>query len=184
MVLKPQDLLVVLKMLSSAPARPWTYKILAAELGMSASEVHACVKRAIKAGLARPGDDGRPARPIARSVQEFAFFGVPYAFVGDRGGETRGIATAWASPLIKTHFVATQSLPPVWPHPDGDTRGLEVSPLYRAAPGAAQNDETLYHLLALIDVFRIGRAREVKIGRELFKNLVEELARTDRSGET
>jgi hypothetical protein len=45
MELKPQDLLVLLKVAAHPPQR-WTYAVLGTALAMSASEVHASVKRA------------------------------------------------------------------------------------------------------------------------------------------
>src|SRR5258708_23987588 len=48
--LKPEDVLVLLK-LASAADQEWSYPKLAAELAMSASEVHASVRRASHAGL-------------------------------------------------------------------------------------------------------------------------------------
>lgn len=50
MQLKPQDFLVALKLVARGAQR-WTYALLASELGMSASEVHASVKRGLRAGL-------------------------------------------------------------------------------------------------------------------------------------
>jgi hypothetical protein len=50
MQLKPQDFLVALKLVAWAQQR-WTYARLAMELGLSVSEVHACVKRGLLAGL-------------------------------------------------------------------------------------------------------------------------------------
>jgi hypothetical protein len=50
MQLKPQDFLVALKLVALGDQR-WTYARLAHELGLSASEVHACVKRGMQAGL-------------------------------------------------------------------------------------------------------------------------------------
>jgi hypothetical protein len=47
----------------------------------------------------------------------------------------------------------------VWPHPDGDTRGLSLKPLYRSAPDAALRDRRLYMWLALTDALRTGDAR-------------------------
>ena len=49
--LKPQDVLVLLK-LAIRNDDVWSYPRIAAELGMSASEVHAAVKRAVLAKLA------------------------------------------------------------------------------------------------------------------------------------
>lgn len=50
MQLKPQDFLLALKLVAMA-GRRWTYASLANELGLSASEAHACVKRALQAEL-------------------------------------------------------------------------------------------------------------------------------------
>ena len=51
-------------------------------------------------------------------------------------------------------------MPPVWPDPEGRVQGVSVQPLYASVPGAARRDPELYHLLALVDSLRIGRARE------------------------
>ena len=64
----------------------------------------------------------------------------------------------------------------VWPHSKGTASGLSVIPLYRLVPGAALRDERLHSLLALVDVLRVGRARE----RELEKS---ELRKRLRFGE-
>ena len=50
MVLKPQDLLVVLKLVALGGER-WTYARLAKDLGLSVSETHAGVQRCLRSGL-------------------------------------------------------------------------------------------------------------------------------------
>ena len=50
MNLKPQDLLVTLKLVALGGER-WTYASLAKDLGLSASETHACVQRGLRSGL-------------------------------------------------------------------------------------------------------------------------------------
>ena len=50
MQLKPQDLLVTLK-LAVLPDQAWRYAGLADSFGMGQGEVHAAVKRALQAGL-------------------------------------------------------------------------------------------------------------------------------------
>lgn len=169
MVLKPQDLLVLLKIIARQSPDPWSYNGLALELGMSPAEVHAGVKRAVLARLAVAGEPGAPARPLLRALEEFVLHGVPYVFIAEQQGMTRGIATAWAAPMISNAFVAGDEPPPVWPHPEGETRGQGVSPLYKAAPYAAMQDVMLYELLALVDMLRIGRAREKKLATEPFR---------------
>ena len=51
MILRPQDILVLLKLVAIG-CNDWSYNRLAVELGMSPSEVHSALKRALTASLA------------------------------------------------------------------------------------------------------------------------------------
>jgi hypothetical protein len=184
MELRPQDVVVVLKLLAS-DGNPWSYSRLGQELAMSASHVFASVDRARTSRLldfaaipprGRPVRVARPSRdrvavlprPNRHNLKEFLIHGVKYAFPVKRGGPTRGIPTAEAAAPLKQHFVQDFSLPPVWPHPEGSVRGIEFSPLYKSVPVAALRDPKLHELLALVDAIREGRAREREIAiREL-----------------
>ncbi len=68
MQLKPQDFLLALKLVAIAGQR-WTYASLANGLGLSASEAHACVKRALQADLLVAAN-AWPAPESAGSVLE------------------------------------------------------------------------------------------------------------------
>ena len=166
MILKPQDILLLLKLVARGN-KPWSFNKLAVELGMSPSEVHAAAKRALAAGLALK--DGGIIRPNIRNLEEFLCHGVQYVFVPDRGGLDRGMPTAHASAPMDTRFVADNDPPPVWPDPHGQVRGESFSPLYKSAPVAAKNDPELYQLLALVDAIRGGRARERDIAKKELK---------------
>ncbi len=153
-MLKPQDVLVVLKL---AVAREGTsYPGMALALGMSPSEVHAAVKRASGCGLLNTST----RRPNRSALLEFLIHGVRYVFPAEHGGITRGVATSYAAPPLKDKVVGGEEMPPVWPDPQGEVRGEELRPLYRSVPVAARNDPELYELLALVDAVRSGRARE------------------------
>jgi hypothetical protein len=155
MTLKPQDIVILLKLVSLGD-RPWSYNVLAVELAMSPSEVHSGVKRAAAARLLDPQRNV----PILRALQEFLVHGVKYAFPPDRGPLTRGLPTAYAAPPLNTLIVLPDEPPPVWPDPEGKVRGYAFSPLYPSVPKAAALDPVLYELLALVDAIRDGRARE------------------------
>lgn len=158
MLLKPQDILVLLKLAISEESP--SYHTLARELGMSSSEIHKALKRATSARLAtRAGNSVRPLRP---ALVEFLAHGIRYAFAPERGGPTRGMPTASAAPPLDQHL-SPPDPPPVWPDPEGSVRGFAFSPLYRSAPQAARNDPALYELLALVDAVRGGDARERKL---------------------
>jgi hypothetical protein len=163
-ILKPQDILVLLKLVALGPGR-WSYSGLATDLGMSPSEVHAAVKRAVTARLAV--SHGEMTRPALSALREFLAHGVPYAFVPERGALTRGIPTAHAAPPLKNELALSADLPPVWPDPEGEVRGLTFSPLYKAAPRAARKDPKLYELLTLVDAVRGGGARERALALKL-----------------
>lgn len=153
MSLKPQDLIVALKLVSLDGEKP-SYTRLAHELALSPSEAHAAVQRAIQGGLL---DAKR--RPNRRALLDFILHGVRAAFFPKRGSVTRGMPTAHAALPLSEEIVG-DDLPPVWPDPEGTVRGETLEPLYRTAPTAARNDPKLYELLALVDAIRIGRARE------------------------
>jgi hypothetical protein len=157
MLLKPQDLLALLKLVALG-CGPWTYAALAADLGMSSSEVHAAVKRTLAARLAT--ERNGMIMPVVSTLNEFIAHGVPYVFVPDRGELTRGLPTAHAASPLKEALASSTEPPPVWPDPEGNVRGMAFSPLYASAPKAARRDAKLYELLALVDAVRGGRARE------------------------
>ena len=158
MILKPQDIVIMLKLLVRNGSE-WSYPALSYELSMSASEVHAGVKRAVAAQLM----DMHRKIPVKRNLLEFLIHGVKYAYPPDRGGITRGIATSYAAQPLKELIMQPDEPPPVWPDPEGQVRGYEFSPLYSSVPHACKVDPKLYELLALVDAIRDGRARERKI---------------------
>ena len=172
--LRPQDVLVVAKLLTYSGVRP-TISQMGAELSISASEVHAALKRLEQAHLI--ANDGRP---VLQAVEEFLVHGVKYAFPATRGGVTRGMPTSHAAAPLSRLIVASADLPPVWPYSDGSVRGVSLEPLYRSAPAAALRDPALYELLALIDAMRDGRARERKLAEEELSTRIRSQA-DDRS---
>jgi len=166
MVLKPQDILVVLKLLT-LQKQSWNYAWLGVQLGMSPSQLHASVKRVLKSQLAVKR--GEAVVPHLRNLEEFIVHGLRYVFVPERGELTRGMPTAWAARPLVEHFQIEGEVPPVWPDKDGDVRGEAFSPIYKLAPQAAQVDDELYELLVIIDAIRGGRARERKLAIEEFQ---------------
>ena len=191
MLLKPQDLLVALKLVALGSER-WTYARLAKELGLSASEAHAGVQRCLRSGLLlenttadlsdeatralllsqeiypvkpsqRRGPQaiaaGNAVRPHDRFLAEFVIHGARFAFVPDRTPMAVGVPTSHSAPAFAGVF-APGSNDYVWPHPNGQVRGLGIEPLHPNVPFAAMQDAKLYEMLALFDALRVGRARE------------------------
>lgn len=166
--LKPQDLVVLLKLLVLGNQRR-TFAELASDLGMSASEVHASVGRAMEARLVHVADDHLHVSKAA--LKDFVLHGAKYAFPPVYGAATRGVPTAYAAPPLSDQLnQSSTELPPVWPTPHGNQRGLALYPLYPSVPRAAGKDPKLYQMLALFDALRGGAARE----RQLASRLLED----------
>lgn len=164
MALKPQDIVVALKLAGQERMQRPSFAHIAVDLKMSASEVHAAVKRCQAARLVGPSELGE--RPNIPALEEFLFHGVKYAFPAERGEPTRGLVTAYAAPPLNKLIVMGDELPPVWPYPEGQSKGVSFEPLYKAVPYAALHDEFLYECLALVDALRDGRVRERQIAEK------------------
>lgn len=164
MFIKSQDIVVALKLTLGGDLL--SYAELGHELGMSASEAHAAVRRLNEARLVEP--ESKIVRREA--LMKFLVHGVPYAFPARTKEVTRGMPTAWAVPALANKFQDSGQLPPVWPAPDGIVQGVAVKPLYPSVPDAAQRDPALYEMLSLVDAIRIGRARERQLAEKELSN--------------
>jgi hypothetical protein len=168
MVAKSLDVVVLLKLLlERASPNTKSYAQLSKELNISASEIHAAVRRAIEGGLINP----ESRLPLRKPLEDYLLHGVRYAFPGKPGPSARGIPTAHAAPPLADQ-ISSDELPPVWPDPEGTVKGYSIEPLYGSAPIAAKADAKLYELLALVDALRIGRARERKLAEEELRNRI------------
>jgi DNA-binding Lrp family transcriptional regulator len=168
-MLKPQDIVIIGKMLSKGDDNRAQSRI-AAELQMSPSEVNSGMKRAVKSGLLR--QEGSRYEPVKAAISEFLLHGLKYAFPAERGQPTRGLPTSYAAAPLNEHIAMGSDLPPVWPHPQGETRGYELKPLYRSVPAAAKADPMLYQFLAVADALRDGAVRDKKIAEQALKVLL------------
>src|SRR6266852_4961065 len=169
MNLKPQDVVVALKLCVYHDARP-AMSIIANDLSLSPSEVHAAIGR-LRASRLLHGPKLKD-RPNVSALEEFLVHGLKYAFPAEHGEVTRGIPTSYAAEPLKSEISMSNELPPVWPWPEGNTRGVGLEPLYKSVPRAALRDSNLYQFLALVDAIRDGRARERKmLGPDLWFRL-------------
>lgn len=169
--LRPQDVLVLAKLLAYGGQRP-SMAQMGIDLSISPSEVHAALKRLAQSRLI--STDAAGTRPLLAAVEEFLVHGVKYAFPAKHGEVTRGVPTSYAAPPLNARLTAGDELPPVWPFAEGTQRGVTLQPLYRTAPAAALRDPALYQLLSLIDALRDGRARERKLAEQALRVRLKE----------
>ena len=173
-MLKPQDIVVIMKLCGYAPnARP-PYGTIAAELKMSASEIHSAVQRLKNSRLLHGSEMNE--KPNLSALEEFLIHGIKYAFPAERGGLTRGMPTSYAAEPLCRLIKAGSEPVPVWADPQGTTRGIALAPLYKTVPEAAKLDSLLYERLALIDAIRDGRARERNLAEKELKNSLQQIA--------
>jgi hypothetical protein len=163
MNLKPQDVVVALKLCGYPSGRP-PMSIVASDLGLSPSEVHGAIQRLRSSKLLH--GSALQDKPNISGLVEFLVHGLKYAFPAEHGGVTRGVATSYAAEPLKSEIAVSSDLPPVWPWHEGDTRGVGLAPLYKSVPHAALRDSVLYQLLALVDAIRDGRARERNLAEQ------------------
>jgi len=152
-VLKPQDIVVCLDMALHGDRR--SYAAIAVHLHMSVGAAHAAVQRSIEAQLL---DDA--GKPIVANLIEFLIHGVRYAFFAKLGRTTRGVSTGVSAPGAKDLLTFQPERVWVWPDPRGDVRGQSVKPLFPTVPRAASACNMLHLGLAMIDLLRVGSARE------------------------
>ena len=171
LVLRPQDLVVLLR-LALDPGPAPTYAALGAELGMTASEAHAAVERAVAARLAIKGSDGKPS-VVRAALRSFVQHGARYCFPATQGGLSRGVPTGYAASPLNLQIRPGNDPPPVWPWKKGSVRGIAFHPLYPSVPEAAERNPALGELLALFDAVRGGSAREQALALTLLEERLQ-----------
>ena len=157
--MRPLDIVVLLKIIALRN-EPWLQKDLAQTLLVSNSEVSESLNRSQVGGLL----DDTKQLPMRQNLLDFLSYGLRYVFPAQPGGLARGVPTAHSAPMLAGRFVS--QLTYVWADPSGNVLGHEIEPLYGTVPQACQNDARLYELLALIDMVRVGRARERQLATQ------------------
>lgn len=170
--MKSLDILVLCKLLIlEKNGINWSYKSLADQVFLSASETHASVQRLVKSGLF----DINSKSVIKSSMLELLIHGVKYVFPAEKGSVTRGMETAHSAPVLNKIISNSSDDNYVWPYAEGKTKGISINPLSKNVPQAAENDHELYDILALIDALRAGKARDKKIAAEILSGLIGEI---------
>ncbi|MGI4736645.1 MAG: hypothetical protein ACRYG7_15845 [Janthinobacterium lividum] len=130
---------------------------------MSESLAHCCYSRLLSA-------DPQRFSVHSQALRELLEHGVPYIFAAHAGPFGRGIITGVSAPPLSQTLGNEPAY--VWPAADGEVWGTTIEPLYAGAPAAAQRDNRLYELLALVDALRLGRPRERVLASRLLKEYI------------
>lgn len=163
--MRPQDVVILLKIISLGE-KSWQLKDLAYQLSISASEISESLNRSYLAGLI----NYEKKNVRRQSLMEFLQYGLPYVFPQHPGAVVNGIPTAHSLPFMRNLFKSNEVY--VWPDALGKERGHTIEPFYEKQKDAVKIDETLYLLLALVDVIRVGRTREVNAAVDKLKEII------------
>lgn len=147
----------------------YTARGLEAISGISKSQVNQSLNRCADIGLVfKDWKTGHP-RTNTTLLLNFILHGVKFVFHTKPTKVTRGISTAFAAPVLADKIMTSGDLVPVWPDPNGQTKGLAIEPIYKSVTTVIRKDPELYAMLALIDAIRIGQSREANKAAELLK---------------
>ncbi len=159
-IMKPQDVVILLKIIA-LNTDEWQQKPLADALKISQSEISQSIVRSQYAGLM----NGKKVMRMA--LMDFLQYGLTYTFPQKPGVIVRGMPTAHSAAPLNKLLVSSEAY--VWPWAKGKVKGQSIKPLFASVPEAAEQDETLYTLLALTDALRVGKAREKEMACMLLK---------------
>ena len=154
--MRPQDIVVLLKIVLLGK-KEWQYQDLSRSLYISGAEINASLNRSKAAGLI----DFNRKRVNKLAFIEFLQYGLKYVFPVDPGPLSKGMPTAHSHPAVKNNIISESIY--VWPDLDGKEYGQSIEPLYSNQVKAALEDAKLYEAMALIDMIRAGKTREVKM---------------------
>ncbi|RFS19051.1 hypothetical protein DVR12_25480 [Chitinophaga silvatica] len=160
--MRPQDLVILLKIITKGE-NPWQLKDLSNSLYISNSEVSESLERSLYANLI----DFDKKNVNRGNFLDFLLFGMKYVFPAKAGILTRGEPTAHSHPFMKEYISSDYAY--VWASSTGSVIGQEIEPFYPNQIKAIKEDQELYKLLALLDVIRVGRLREISIAEMYLK---------------
>lgn len=164
--MRPQDIVILLKINTFPETGKWKMMDLVTSLYVSQSEISESLNRSSLAGLI----DFTKRKVMRLSLMEFLEHGIHYVFPQHPGALVRGIPTAHSHPEMKKKIISSEDY--VWADADGKIRGQAIEPLTKSVVKAVRQDATLYKLLALVDVLRVGKIREIKIALAELKKMI------------
>lgn len=151
----------------------FTVRQLAADTGISKSQVAVSLQRCTEVGLVT--SDRKTDLPKANGL---ALYGIlvhasRYLFAAKKGALVRGIPTAMDAPILSELLFAGSSQPLVWAETTGTSYGQSLEPLIPSVPRAVKNDPMLYAMLALLDSLRVGQPRERTMAQAVLGKIMD-----------
>lgn len=164
--MRPQDIAILLKIVLLGK-QDWQFQDLSRALYISGGEITSSLNRSRLAGLV----DYNRKRVNRLALLEFLQHGLTYVFPEAPGALTKGMPTAHSHPILQKNIVSSQVY--VWPDIEGMEYGQAIEPLYENQVKAAKQDPELYAALAMLDVLRSGKTREISFALKYLTNILD-----------
>jgi hypothetical protein len=153
--------------------KQFSMRALEAGTGISKSQISLSLKRMFDVGLAKYDRKLGVPKTNTKSLLDFIAYGITYVFPAKLGELRRGIATSIAAPVLQGKLMSAGDLAPVWPHANGNTKGMATEPLHPNVFKAVRYDGLMYAFLALTDAVRIGNPRERNLALDMLQTLLK-----------
>lgn len=163
--MRPHDVAILLKIIAINDLH-WQLVGLSHSIKISMSEISESLNRSRLANLV----DYNKKTIHRQNLLEFLEHGVRYVFPQQPGSMVRGIPTAHSHPFMKNNFISDLNY--VWPDSKGNVMGLAIEPFYPRQVEAVIEDQEYYKLLALVDIVRVGKVREIKFAVKELKKII------------
>ena len=150
-MLLPQDILPVMVLFKESNNTHLHQSNLSTRLNWSASALHRSLLRLNASKLWNKSSN----RVDHHATINFLRYGMPHVFPAQMQTLCRGMTTA------QLPEIAQPQIPFVWPDESSNTMGIGVEPLDAGFVYLAHTDPGLKSWLDLVEVFRLGRVREV-----------------------
>ncbi len=160
------DVVVLLKIISYKNF-DWKTRDLANDLSISLSEISESLNRSMIGGLL----DGTKKRVFKRNLFDFLQYGIRHVFPQMPGSLAIGMPTAHSAPVLQGKIISEDKY--VWADFEGTIKGETIEPLFGSVPFACKKDIVLYNMLALVDVLRVGKTREINIALQELQRLFD-----------
>ena len=162
-MLLPQDILPLMVLFKESPNEPLHQAKLSIRLHWSASALHRSLLRLNDSKLWNKSSN----RVDYHATINFLRYGLPHVFPAQMQTLCRGMTTA------QLPEISQPEIPFVWPDESSSTMGIGVQPLDAGFVYLSHNETELKPWLDLVEVFRLGRVREIALA---VKTMEEEYA--------
>ena len=158
-MLLPQDVLPLMVLFKESQNSSLHQAKLSMRLNWSTSALHRSLSRLNDSKLWNKSSN----RVDHHATINFLRYGLPHAFPAELQTLCRGMVTA------QLPEIAPPQIPFVWPDELSSTMGIGVQPLDAGFVYVSHHEPELKPWLDLVEVFRLGRVREILLAVQIMK---------------